>query len=32
DAARAAGLARLGGAEFAEGPRLPLLPESWRAG
>lgn len=30
--ARAAGLARLGGAEFADGPRLPLLPESWRAG
>lgn len=32
DAACAAGLARLGGAEFAEGPRLPLLPESWRSG
>lgn len=28
----AAGLTRLAGAEFAESPRLPLLPEGWKAG
>jgi hypothetical protein len=28
--ARAAGLTRLAGAEFAESPRLPLLPGGWR--
>lgn len=32
DGSGATGLTRLEGAEFAEGPRLPLLPESWRSG
>lgn len=32
DVVRAAGLTRLAGAEFAESPRLPLLPEGWRTG
>lgn len=31
DAVRAAGLTRLAGAEFADGPRLPLLPDGWGA-
>ena len=29
DRARPSGLARLAAAEFADGPREPLLPETW---
>lgn len=29
---RATGLTRLEGAEFANGPRVPLLPDGWKAG
>lgn len=32
DQSRPAGLTQLAGAEFADGPCLPLLPETWRAG